>query len=97
MLDNTSLQIYSNEIIDGKIDLNNANGQTNGIEIADPNEDVTITNNEIANNLGPGIAADFGTTGINFQITGNKIYNNGPNLSGLSGTGIQELGDCFTQ
>jgi hypothetical protein len=97
MQDNTSLQIYSNEIIDGQIDLNNANGQTNGIEIADPNEDVTITNNEIANNLGPGIAADAGTTGMNFQITGNKIYNNGTNLYGLSGTGIQELGDCFTQ
>lgn len=97
MLDNTSLQIYSNEIIDGQIDLNNANGQTDGIEIADPNEDVTITNNEIANNLGAGIAADPGTTGMNFQITGNKIYNNGTNLYGLSGTGIQELGDCFTQ
>jgi parallel beta-helix repeat protein len=97
MLDNTSLQIYSNQIIDGQIDLNNATGQTDGIEIADPNEDVTITNNEIANNLGAGIGADPGTTGINFQITGNKIYNNGTNLYGLSGTGIQELGDCFTQ
>jgi len=97
MLDNTSLQIYSNEIIDGQIDLNNATGQTDGIEIADPNVDVTITNNEIANNLGAGIGADPGTTGTNFQITGNKIYNNGTNLYGLSGTGIQELGDCFTQ
>jgi parallel beta-helix repeat protein len=97
MLDNTSLQIYSNEIIDGRIDLNNANGQTDGIEIADPNEDVTITNNEIANNLGAGIAADPGTTGINFQITGNNIYDNGTSLYGLPGTGIQELGDCFTQ
>jgi parallel beta-helix repeat protein len=97
MLDNTSLQIYSNEIIDGQIDLNNATGQTDGIEIADPNEDVTITNNEIANNLGAGIAADPGTTGTNFQITGNKIYDNGANLYGLPGTGIQELGDCFTQ
>ena len=97
MLDNTSLQIYSNEIIDGQIDLNNATGQTDGIEIADPNEDVTITNNEITNNLGAGIGADAGTTGTNFQITGNKIYNNGTNLYGLSGTGIQELGDCFTQ
>jgi len=97
MLDNTSLQIYSNEIIDGQIDLNNATGQTDGIEIADPNEDVTITNNEIANNLGAGIAADPGTTGTNFQITGNKIYDNGTNLYGLPGTGIQELGDCFTQ
>jgi hypothetical protein len=97
MLDNTSLQIYSNQIIDGQIDLNNATGQTDGIEIADPNENVTITNNEIANNLGAGIAADPGTTGMNFQITGNKIYNNGTNVYGLSGTGIQELGDCFTQ
>jgi parallel beta-helix repeat protein len=97
ILDNTSLQIYSKEIIDGQIDLNNATGQTDGIEIADPNEDVTITNNEIANNLGAGIAADPGTTGTNFQITGNKIYDNGTNLYGLPGTGIQELGDCFTQ
>jgi parallel beta-helix repeat protein len=97
MLDNTSLQLYSNEIIDGQIDLNNATGQTDGIEIADPNEDVTITNNEITNNLGAGVGADPGTTGTNFQITGNKIYNNGTNLYGLSGTGIQELGDCFTQ
>jgi len=97
MLDNTSLQIYSNEIIDGQIDLNNATGQTDGIEIADPNEDITITNNEITNNLGAGIGSDPGTTGTNFQITGNKIYNNGTNLYGLSGTGIQELGDCFTQ
>ena len=61
------------------------------------NEDVTITNNEIVNNLGAGIGADPGTTGTNFQITGNKIYNNGTNLYGLSGTGIQELVDCFTQ
>ena len=97
MLDNTALQIYSNQIIDGQIDLNNATGQTDGIEIADPNQNITITNNEIANNLGAGIAADPGTTGTNFQITGNKIYDNGTNLYGLSGTGIQELGDCFTQ
>jgi parallel beta-helix repeat protein len=97
MLDNTSLQIYSNEIIDGQIDLNNATGQTDGIEIADPNENVMITNNEIANNLGGGILADPATMGMNFQITGNKIYSNGVNLFGLSGTGIQELGDCFMQ
>ena len=97
MLDNTSLQVYSNEIIDGHIDLNNATGQTDGIEIADPNENILITNNEIANNLGGGILADPATTGINFQITNNKIYSNGVNLYGLSGTGIQELGDCFTQ
>jgi parallel beta-helix repeat protein len=36
MLDNSSLQISSNEIRDGQIDLNNATGQTDGIEIADP-------------------------------------------------------------
>jgi len=97
MQDNSSLQIYSNQIINGQIDLNNANGQTDGIEIADPNQDVRITNNIIANNLGAGIAADPGTVGTNFQITGNKIYNNGTNLYGLPGAGIQELGDCFTQ
>ena len=91
------MQIYSNEIIDGQIDLNNATGQTDGIEIADPNENVMITNNEIANNLGGGILADPATMGMNFQITGNKIYSNGVNLFGLSGTGIQELGDCFMQ
>lgn len=96
MLDNSSLQIYSNQIINGQIDLNNATGQTDGIEIADPNQNVRITNNIIANNLGAGIGADPGTTGTNFQITGNKIYNNGANVYGLSGTGIQELGDCFT-
>jgi len=96
MLNNSSLLIYSNEIRDGQIDLNNATGQTDGIEIANPNEDVTITNNEITNNLGAAIGADPGTTGTNFQITGNKIYNNGTALYGLSGTGIQELGDCFT-
>jgi hypothetical protein len=97
MLDNSSLQIYSNQIINGQIDLNNATGQTDGIEIADPNQSVRITNNIIANNLGAGIGADPGTTGTNFQITGNKIYNDGTNLYGLSGTGIQESGDCFTQ
>lgn len=97
MLNNTSLQIYSNQIIDGQIDLNNATGQTDGIEIANQNTDVTITNNIIANNLGWGVGADPGATGTNFVITGNKIYNNGVNLYGLSGTGIQELGDCFTQ
>lgn len=97
MVNNTSLLIYSNQIIDGRIDLNNTAGQTDGIEIGDPNEDVTITNNEITNNLGAGIGANPGTTGTNFQITGNKIYNNGTNFYGLSGTGIQELGDCFTQ
>jgi hypothetical protein len=96
MLDNSSLQISSNEIRDGQIDLNNATGQTDGIEIADPNENVIITNNEITNNLGAGIAGDPGTTATNFQITDNKIYNNGTNLYGLSGTEIQELGDCFT-
>jgi parallel beta-helix repeat protein len=96
MLDNTFLQIYSNEIINGQIDLNNATGQTSGIEIADPNQDVRITNNIIANNLGAGIGPDPGTTATNFQITGNKIYDNGTNVAGLSGTGIQELGDCFT-
>ncbi len=97
MLDNSTLQIYSNQIINGQIDLNNATGQTDGIEIADPNQNVRITNNIIANNLGAGIGADPGTMGTNFQITGNKIYNNGTNVYGLSGTGIQELGDCFTQ
>jgi parallel beta-helix repeat protein len=97
MQDNSSLQIYSNEIRNGQIDLNNANGETCGIEIADPNSDVIITNNEITNNLGAGVAPDPGTTGTNFLITGNKIYNNGTNISPLSGTGIQESGDCFTQ
>jgi parallel beta-helix repeat protein len=97
MLDNSSLQIYSNQIINGQIDLKNATGQTDGIEIADPNQDVTITNNIIANNLGWGVGADPGATGTNFRITGNKIYNNGTNLYGLSGAGIQESGDCFTQ
>jgi parallel beta-helix repeat protein len=97
MLNNSSLQIYSNEILDGQIDLNNATGQTDGIEIANQNTDVTITNNEITNNLGWGIGADPGATGTNFLVTGNKVHNNGTNLYGLSGTGIQESGDCFTQ
>jgi len=96
MLNNTSLLIYSNQIINGQIDLNNATGQTEGIEIASQNANVTITNNEIANNLGQGVGADPGTTETNFLITGNKIYNNGQNLD-LLGTGIQEAGDCFTQ
>lgn len=97
MLNNTSLQVYSNQIINGQIDLNNATGQTDGIEIANTNQDVTITNNIIANNLGWGVGADPGATGTNFRITGNKIYNNGANVYGLAGTGIQESGDCFTQ
>jgi parallel beta-helix repeat protein len=97
MLNNSSLQIDSNQIINGQIDLNNATGQTGGIEIANQNTGVMITNNEIANNLGTGIGADPGATGTNFQITGNSIYNNGVDLYGLSGTGIQESGDCFTQ
>jgi hypothetical protein len=97
MLNNSSLQIDSNQIINGQIDLNNATGQTGGIEIANQNAGVMITNNEIANNLGAGIDADPGATGTNFQITGNSIYNNGVDLYGLSGTGIQESGDCFTQ
>jgi len=96
MNNNASLQIYSNQIIDGQIDLNNATGQTAGIEIGQQNTDVTITNNEITNNLGPGVGANPGATGTNFRITGNNIYNNGLNLGGLSGTGIQEAGDCFT-
>jgi len=91
------LLIYSNQIIDGQIDLNNAKGQTGGIEITYQNTDVTITNNEIANNLGIGVGANPGAIGTNFLITGNKIYNNGTNIYGLSGTGIQESGDCFTQ
>jgi hypothetical protein len=97
MLNNSSLQIHSNQIINGQIDLNNATGQTGGVEIANQNTDVMITNNEIANNLGAGIYADPGATGTNFEITGNSIYNNGVDLYGLSGTGIQESGDCFTQ
>jgi hypothetical protein len=97
MLNNTSLLIYSNQIIDGQIDLNNATGQTDGIEIAGPNTHVTIMNNIIANNLGWGVGADPGSTGTDFRITGNKIYNNGTNVYLLLSTGIQELGDCFTQ
>jgi hypothetical protein len=97
MLNNTSLLIYSNQIIDGQIDLNNATGQTGGIEIAYQNADVTITNNEIANNLGNGIGPDPGATGTNFVISGNKIYNNGVNVELSGSTGIQEAGDCFTQ
>ncbi|MGA9980351.1 MAG: right-handed parallel beta-helix repeat-containing protein [Candidatus Sulfotelmatobacter sp.] len=97
MLNNSSLQIYSNQILNGQIDLNNAAGQTDGIEIANQNTNVTITNNEITNNLAWGVGADPGTTGTNFLITGNNISNNGINLYGLSGTGIQESGDCFTQ
>lgn len=96
MANNTSLLIYSNQIIDGHIDLNNATGQTSGFEIANQNTDVTITNNIIANNLGTGIGPNPGSTGTNFIISGNKIYNNGVNVAGLAGTGIQELGDCFT-
>jgi parallel beta-helix repeat protein len=96
MQNNSSLQMYSNEIRNGQIDLNTATAQTDGIEIANQNQDVTITNNAIANNLGAGIGADPGAIGTNFRITGNKIYSNGTNLYGLSGTGIQELGDCFT-
>jgi hypothetical protein len=96
MLNNTGLLIYSNQIIDGQIDLNNATGQTGGIEIANQNTDVMITNNIIANNLGGAIEGDPGTTGTNFWISGNKIYNNGGTVEGISGTGIQEAGDCFT-
>jgi parallel beta-helix repeat protein len=96
MLDNTSLQINSNLIINGQIDLNNATGQTDGIEIDDSNAGVTITNNSISNNLGAGILADPGTTATNFQITGNKLYDNGTNFYGLAGTGIQESGDCVS-
>jgi hypothetical protein len=92
---NTSLLIYSNQIIDGQIDLNNATGQTSGFEIANQNTDVTITNNIIANNLGTGIGPDPGSTGTNFIISGNKIYNNGVNVGLGSSTGIQEAGDCF--
>ena len=66
MLDNSSLQIYSNQIINGQIDLNNATGQTDGIEIADPNQNVRITNNIIANNLG---AASWQTQGQRARIS----------------------------
>ena len=97
MLNNTSLLIYSNQIIDGQIDLNNATGQTGGIEIANQNTDVTITNNIIAKNLGVGIGPDPGATGTNFIISGNKIYNNGVNVDLGDSTGIQESGDCLTQ
>jgi len=96
MLDNTSLLIYSNQIIDGRIDLNNANGQTSGIEIANQNTDVTITNNIIANNLGVGIGPDPGSIGTNFVITGNKMYNNSTNVNLFYGTGFQVFGNCFT-
>jgi parallel beta-helix repeat protein len=96
MLNNTSLLIYSNQIIDGRIDLNNANGQTSGIEIANQNTDITITNNIIANNLGVGIGPDPGSTGTNFVITGNKIYNNSTNVNLFYGTGFQVFGNCFT-
>jgi hypothetical protein len=96
MLNNTSLLIYSNKIINGQIDLNNATGQTGGIEIANQNTNVTITNNIIASNLGVGIGPDPGAIGTNFIISGNKIYNNGLNVDLGGSTGIQEAGDCFT-
>jgi parallel beta-helix repeat protein len=95
---NSSVQIYSNEITHGQIDLNNANGgQTQGIEIGPQNANVLITNNEITNNLGGGIGAILGSA-ANSLITGNNIYNNSGhgNIFGLDGTGIQEAGDCFT-
>ncbi|MGB9430990.1 MAG: right-handed parallel beta-helix repeat-containing protein [Candidatus Acidiferrum sp.] len=97
MLNANSMQIYSNQIIDGQIDLNNATGQTDGIEISNQNTNVLITNNEITNNLGGGIDADPGTSGTNFVITGNKINNNGANVNLVYATGVQEFGDCFTQ
>jgi hypothetical protein len=96
MINNTSLLIYSNQIIDGQIDLNNATGQTGGIEITSQNSDVSITNNVIANNLGIGIGTNPGVIGANFIISGNKIYNNGINVYLVTSTGIQEGGDCFT-
>ncbi len=93
---NSSLQIYSNQILDGQIDLNNATGQTTGVTISDQNQDVIVTNNEITNNLGDGIGVNVGVVETNFLITGNKIYNNGINVYLVSATGIQEVGDCFT-
>jgi parallel beta-helix repeat protein len=96
MLNDSSLQIYSNQIIDGQIDLDNATGQTGGIEIAYQNTDVTITNNLIANNLGSGIGPDPGATGTNFIISGNNVYNNGNNVDLAGSMGIQEAGDCLT-
>ncbi len=64
--------------------------------MANQNTNVLITNNAITNNVGAGVGADDGATGTNFLITGNNIYSNGTNLFGLTGTGIQESGDCFT-
>lgn len=56
---------------------------------------MTITNNEITNNLGAGIGVNPGTVVSNFLITGNKIYDNGTNLYQVAGSSFQEIGDCF--
>ncbi len=96
MLDNSYLQIDSNIVRDARIDLNNTSAQASGFEIASQNDNVSITNNDIAYNLGAGIGANPGAKGTNFVITGNNIHDNGLDLSGLPGTGIQEFGDCFT-
>jgi hypothetical protein len=90
MLNNTSLLIYSNQIIDGQIDLNNTIGQTDGIEIANQNTNVMIRNNIIANNLGAAIGVDSGSTGTNFVISGNKCTATAQTFTGCPAQGFRK-------
>ena len=91
------LLIGSNRILDGVIDLNNATGQVGGIEMDRSLHDVTIRNNEIANNRGVGISVNPEASDLaNIVITGNNLFGNGVPLSGFENRPIEVSNNCLS-
>jgi hypothetical protein len=94
----TNIRVENNLIKDGVVEVAGIPGQAWGIEIDPGLRDVTISNNEIANNKGAGIGANPSATDVqNIVVTANKLYDNGRPFFGFEGKGIQEMGNCFSR
>jgi len=95
VLEDTNLSIDSNRIVDGVIDRDDAVAQAWGIEMNGNLRNVTIANNEIANNRGAGIVATLGAMNLeNVAVTRNRLYRNGVAFAGMEGTSIRVADNC---
>ena len=95
ILVNNHFLIESNRILDGVIDLNNATGQVSGIEMDRELQNVTIRNNDIANNRAAGIGMNPGVSQPGkIVITGNNLFGNGVPFAGLENRPIEISSNC---